>query len=112
MDKKALGDKGEALAVQWLQENGFSILAQNWKAGRKEVDIIACKNNCLHFIEVKTRSDQAFGFGEEQVNRRKMKNIREVAQAYLEANPQWKRIQFDAIAIEWNQELRIFEDLS
>ncbi|MFT4023023.1 MAG: YraN family protein [Flavihumibacter sp.] len=112
MDKKGLGTKGELLAVQWLQQNGFTVLAQNWKAGRKEIDIIACRGNCLHFIEVKTRSSSAFGFGEEQVNRRKMKHIREAAQVYLEAHPQWQRIQFDAIAIEWNSELSFFEDLS
>ncbi len=115
MDKRALGSRGEELAVKWLKANRFTILAQNWKAGRKEIDIIACKKNCLHFIEVKTRSGNAFGYGEEQVGHRKMKHIREAAQAYLDGHPQWQRIQFDVIAIEYRNEdeqLVYFEDLS
>lgn len=115
MDKRALGLRGELLAGKWLEANQFTILAQNWKAGRKEIDIIACKKNCLHFIEVKTRSGHAFGYGEEQVGHRKMKHIREAAQVYLGSHPQWQRIQFDVIAIEYkNGEERLvyFEDLS
>lgn len=47
------GKTGEKLAADWLEKKGFTILEKNWRHKRLEVDIIAEKDNLLHFIEVK-----------------------------------------------------------
>ena len=59
------GIVGEKLACTFFEQKGFVILHTNWRHGRCEVDIIASKNNVLHFIEVKTRSNKDFGLPEE-----------------------------------------------
>ncbi|MCU0320954.1 MAG: YraN family protein, partial [Chitinophagaceae bacterium] len=58
---KNTGNKGEAIATNWLVEKDYIILYNNWRYKQTEVDIIATKNNCLHFIEVKTRTNTKFG---------------------------------------------------
>ncbi|WP_332736742.1 YraN family protein [Flavihumibacter sp.] len=109
------GQSGEKLAAQWLAQRGYTILACNWKYGRKEIDIIASLDNILHFIEVKTRRGHGFGMPEEQVTRRKLKNIKTAAEAYLEIFPQWRRVQFDIVSIIFAPEghnIQLLEDIS
>ena len=56
---EARGRQGEALAVQWLGEQGFEILAQRVKTPRGEVDIIARRPGLVVFVEVKWRAREA-----------------------------------------------------
>lgn len=67
------GKTGEKLAADWLEKKGFTILEKNWRHKRLEVDIIAEKDNLLHFIEVKSRSSQNYGLPEESVSLKKLK---------------------------------------
>lgn len=56
-----LGQIGEELAANWLMKNGFRILHRNWRSKYGyELDIVAFKENKLHIVEVKTRTDDAF----------------------------------------------------
>lgn len=93
------GKQGEAMAMTWLQEQGFAILHCNWRFARYETDIIAVKNSVLHFVEVKTRRSTAFGHPEESVSPKKLKHMMRCAAAYQGQNPGWKRIQFDVLSI-------------
>ena len=54
------GKWGEDVAVNDLQENGFEILARNWRHEHKEIDIIAQREGKLYFVEVKTRHGEAW----------------------------------------------------
>lgn len=49
-----LGLLGENIAVGFLESKGFKILERNYTKKIGEIDIIAIKNQKLHFIEVKT----------------------------------------------------------
>ena len=93
------GSKGETLAAAYFAEKGYSLLHQNWRHSHWEVDIIASKNNTLHFIEVKTRRSKKFGMPEEKVGNKKIQNLLNAAEQYLHLHPQWKRIQFDILSI-------------
>ena len=93
------GSSGEAMAVEYLLGKGFKILHQNWRHSHWEVDIIAEKETVLHFIEVKTRRTRRFGFPEDNVDKKKIKNLINAAEEYLYQQPQWKRIQFDILSI-------------
>jgi putative endonuclease len=55
--KQQLAKRGEAAAARFIQRLGWSLLQQNWRAGKfGELDIIARDmDGCLVFIEVKTR---------------------------------------------------------
>lgn len=90
---------GEELAADYFLAQGYTIIAKNWRHSHWEVDIIASKNNVLHFIEVKTKRTKNFGLPEEHVNNKKMQNLMNAAEEYLYQHPEWKRIQFDILAI-------------
>ena len=58
---KLFGDKSETQATSFLERNGFVILERNFftkKLG--EIDIIAKRENELHFIEVKSGKSNTF----------------------------------------------------
>jgi putative endonuclease len=93
------GFMGEQMAAKYLLEKGFSILHQNWRHRNWEVDFIASLNNTLHFIEVKTRRTQKFGYPEEDVTKKKMANLINASEEFLFLHPEWKTIQFDILSI-------------
>ena len=90
---------GEKMAVNYLLEKGFSILHQNWRHSHWEVDVIASINGILHFIEVKTRRTNKFGFPEDDVTKKKLENLINASEEYLLVYPEWKQIQFDILSI-------------
>jgi putative endonuclease len=55
-----LGQQGELLVTQWLEGQGWSIVAKGWTSRWGELDIVALRDegrhSCLAFVEVKTRS--------------------------------------------------------
>ena len=93
------GNEGEILGATHLIEGGYTILEKNWRHSHWEVDIIASKNNTLHFIEIKTRKTKKFGQPEDKVGKKKMENLINAAEQYLYLYPQWNRIQFDILSI-------------
>ena len=93
------GKTGELLANDYFLNIGYEVLHRNWRYSHYEVDLIASKDNTLHFIEVKTKRTKKFGLPEDNFTSKKMKNLTKAAEEYLYQNPQWKRIQFDILAI-------------
>jgi len=63
LDKDAIGRLGEEIACRWLWlEGGCKILYRNFRAGEGgEVDIVCRHVDTLVFVEVKTRTSEAFG---------------------------------------------------
>lgn len=84
--QKNLGKTGEGLALDYLKSHDFFILEKNFHSKFGEIDIIAEKNHCLYFIEVKTRSNLNHGAPYEAVNKRKIYHIKKAAQYYLLKN--------------------------
>jgi len=78
-----LGEKGEALAAEFLQAGGYSILHRRYRFGRGDIDLIARKGNTVVFVEVKTRRTLMYGEPEEAVTADKVRRIRRIASAYL-----------------------------
>jgi putative endonuclease len=94
-----LGEKGEEMATGWLANKGYKILQRNWKCGSLEIDIIATRDDCLHFIEVKSRNSSTLGHPEDGVGKQKFRRLQNAAHVYLQMNPQHKWIQYDILAI-------------
>lgn len=99
---KDLGRRGEDIAVKYLLENGFKIIARNYVSGRGEIDIIAedPEDNYLVFLEVKTRYSLKFGAPEYSITPAKQKQIKKIAEYYLFENKIRERdCRFDVITI-------------
>src|SRR5215210_4457839 len=94
-----IGKAGEKLAAEWLAENGYTILQRNWRYSHYEIDIVAKKDNLLHFVEVKYRSSNFGGYPEEAVNKKKVKDLLCAIDQYLFLNPQHDNFHLDIISI-------------
>ena len=106
-NNKKLGAAGEDLARRYLERNGYEIVECN-KFYPKicEIDIIAKRKNKLYFVEVKTRTTDAFGIPSEAVDKRKLAHIRTGAFLYLQEVAA-KEFQIDVIAITLKPEIKI-----
>jgi putative endonuclease len=88
----ALGGRGEALAAAYLERAGYRLVAANFKlpVGRNlrgaivqtEIDLVAYEGDVLCFVEVKTRASEWFAAPEQNVDRRKQRQITRAARAY------------------------------
>ena len=98
------GKIGEDLAVKYFIAKGYSIIHRNWTIGKLEIDIIASFENRLHFIEVKTRHTLMYGYPEEGVTKKKVRNLMNAANMYLFIYPIWRQVQIDILSILINQQ--------
>ena len=104
MNKREFGKKGEQLAADYLEEMGYRILFRNYWCSKGEIDIIAQKDNRVHFVEVKTRTGNYYGNPSESVTWQKIERMRKAAESYMKAVEGMpglgKYMQFDLIEIE------------
>ena len=93
--RKLLGNWGEQRAARFLQQQGYQILEQNYHCPWGEVDIVAQQDDCLVFIEVRTRKGESFGTPAESATSDKRERLIATAETYLqslEAQPKEWRI--------------------
>jgi len=104
-----IGKQGEALAKEYLIEEGYIILEENWRFKKAEIDLICTKENQIVIAEVKTRTNVTFGEPEEFVSQHQQDLIFLSANAYLEKHELEKELRFDVIAvtIENPQQIKI-----
>ena len=86
------GRRGEQLAAEYLETNGYRLVLSNFKVtiGRNtrgvavagEIDIVALDGDILCFIEVKSRTSDAFAPPSATVNLRKQRQIIRTAKVY------------------------------
>lgn len=108
-----LGKKGEELAVTFLEEKGYVIVARNFRYQKAEVDIIARKEGVLAVIEVKTRSSPNFGAPEDFVKRKQITSLVSAIDYFVNDHDLDVDVRFDIIAIvkgSSGTEVQHFED--
>ena len=84
-DRGNLGRFGERIAEQHLLAQGYGILQRNFRTPSGEIDIIAQKDGCVVFVEVRTRRGGAPGEAAESIASRKQAHLVDVAQAYVQS---------------------------
>lgn len=55
LHNRKTGKMGEAIACNFLIENGYEIIEKNYVSQKVEIDIICRKNKLWVFVEVKCR---------------------------------------------------------
>lgn len=85
-NSKTKGSQSERIAVDFLLEKGYQILEKNFRCSKKEIDIIAKKDNVISFVEVKSKNENVNFNLEYSITASKQKNIFEVANYYVEKN--------------------------
>jgi putative endonuclease len=99
----ALGARGERLATAWYVEQGYAVLARNWRCDIGEIDLIATRGRELVIAEVKTRVSTRFGAPAEAVGVAKQRKLRRLASAWLaESGQYYDEVRFDVVSIIGN----------
>jgi putative endonuclease len=101
--RQHLGRLGEDLAHEHLERLGFRILARNFRTRFGELDLIACDDATIVFVEVKARRlGASAGSALEAVPPRKQRQVRGMAAAWLAENDDRPRVcdlRFDVIGV-------------
>lgn len=108
-----VGKKGEDLAVEFLKNKGWKILERNYRKQYGEIDIIAIDKSkkskdepVLVFIEVKSRTSNAFGMPLEAITPRKIKPMLKTIQLYIAEHKNLPELQrIDAISVTMPEEI-------
>lgn len=101
-----LGRRGEDVAAAYLADQGWELVARNWRTRAGELDIIARDGQWLVFVEVRTRragrrgAAPLAGMPEESVTPRKQLQLIALADAYLFHFPFDGPVRIDIIALE------------
>lgn len=88
-NRRLVGNLGESYTCNFLLGQGYTILDRNYLKKFGELDIVAKKNDIIHFIEVKTITSNFYFNGtnwykpEDNVHKYKVIRLRRIIQAYL-----------------------------
>jgi putative endonuclease len=103
--RRALGQKGEAVARAYLERRGVRILAMNYTCAAGEIDLVGQEQDAILFIEVKTRTSQAFGPAPAAVHHRKQRQIVRTAEWFLaERRLREVACRFDVVAVTFEDD--------
>lgn len=104
MNNIALGIYGEKLALKYLKKQKYKILEKNFRCALGEIDIVAKDGEFLVFIEVKTRSSNAFGEPMEAVDFYKQRKLSKLAVYYQKLKRKLDvPVRFDVVDIVGEQ---------
>ena len=79
-----VGKAGEDFVAQYLKSNGYIIIKRNWRDSRYgELDIVAENNDCIAFVEVKTRQKNSLVTGVEAVDIAKQQRTKNAANSFM-----------------------------
>lgn len=79
----AMGRYGEDVAARTLRDAGLTVLARNWRCGRRgEIDILATEGDALVVCEVKTRREGDFQHPMAAVGTDKAARLRSLAERW------------------------------
>jgi len=94
---RAKGNLAEDKACRFLDDNGFSIVERNFYSRFGEIDIIALKDEVLHFVEVKSALD--YESAVQNITPRKLSRLIKTGYVYLKKNSLNVSYVYDAVII-------------
>jgi len=98
---KELFRAGELVAAKHLVKHGYEVFERNFRSPYGEIDIIACKEHTLAFVEVKTRKKHDLELTLANISYTKQKKISDTAHYYINQNPELCKLEtrFDVIVV-------------
>lgn len=110
-ERQQAGKRGEDRAAEYLEQEGYAVVARNYRYRRAEVDLIVSKANWLVFVEVKARTTEAFGYPESFVDARKAALLMQAAEAFIHTHNWQGHVRFDVVSVNLKTgEVKHFED--
>jgi putative endonuclease len=81
--RQRLGMQGESMACTELERLGYHIIERRYRTRFGELDIVARDADTVVFVEVKTKTDAAYGDPAEAVTRQKQRRLVSMAEDYV-----------------------------
>ena len=106
---KAKGNIAETKACEFLSSCGFSIVEQNFYSRFGEIDIIATKDDVLHFIEVKSGPDYESAI--QNITPKKLSRIVRTLHVYMKKNALGVDFMIDAVVVT-PKEIQLVENIT
>jgi len=105
LTRRQLGQKGEELCARFLQEQGYRIVARNYRHGPWELDVLAVREDTLVVAEVKSFHARPLGTAEMRINRKKQQALYLGIDAFLAENSQFKdyNVRIDIFIIDFSR---------
>lgn len=96
-----IGAQAEDFAARYVQDQGYTVIAQNYHQRCGEIDLIACRDQVLIFVEVRRRKVSGYGDALQSVTPAKQRKIYQTAQLFLQQYPQYQDFdcRFDVLAL-------------
>jgi len=94
---RAKGNIAEDKAVVFLEERGYFIAERNFYSRFGEIDIIATKDDVLHFVEVKSGEDYAKAI--QNITPSKINKLIKTAYVYMKKNSLDVDFSLDAVIV-------------
>lgn len=92
------GQAAEQLAATFLQQQGLKLLASNYRSRFGEIDLVMQDGKEIVFVEVRLRSNDAFGGAGASITPAKQQKLARTAEDYLMRHGA-KACRFDAILL-------------
>ncbi len=108
LNTREIGNIAEDKAIEFLKINGYEIIDRNFYTKFGEIDIVAKKDNVLHFIEVKSGKNFKSIYNITPI---KIKRIISSINVYLNKKKTNFPYQIDAITID-NGKLEFIKNIS
>lgn len=88
----------EKLAGRFFEQQGYKIVARNWRTGRLEIDLIVQRDDLIVFVEVKSAKSTRFGHPAERIDEKKQVHLTHAAQQFIdEKKIKDYDLRFDAV---------------
>lgn len=95
-----LGALGERIAERWLTRKGWRIVYRRFRNGRRDIDLVAQRDETIAFVEVKARKGSAFGDPVEAVHHRKQRELAKSAHVWIDRHGRAEeRYRFDVVGV-------------
>jgi putative endonuclease len=102
------GALAEGLAVRYLTDAGYRLVARNVRCRGGELDIVAWDGEVLCFVEVRSLARTDHGDPLETITPLKIRRIVRAARDYISTLPHpWPVMRFDAVGIVMAEPPRI-----
>ena len=93
------GAQYEDLALQFLLDQGLTLIARNYRCKRGELDLLMQEKGTLVIVEVRYRKNNRYGSALESVTKTKQARIVAATKYYIVTHKVDQPIRFDVVAI-------------
>lgn len=103
------GRMAEEVGREWLEQQGYKLLANNYRTKVGELDVVADDAGTLCFVEIKARQSETYGPAVAAVSAHQQRRIARAASLYLLDSGWLGDCRFDVLAMDWQPEGWQFE---